>query len=81
MTNYGFFLSFQKIKIFDIGTQSMSLLIIANFPHSPSQDAPLYEAAQEIEYLEKVILETLRLNSPAGKWVLLYSTLFETYII
>ncbi len=34
-----------------IGTQSMSL--IANFPHSPSQEAPLYEAAQEIEYLEK----------------------------
>ncbi len=57
--------SLSKPENHDIGTQSMSL--IANFPHSPSQEAPLYEAAQEIDYLEKVILETLRLNSPAGK--------------
>ncbi|XP_064405639.1 cytochrome P450 3A24-like isoform X2 [Halichondria panicea] len=34
------------------------------FDNNP--EAPLYEAAQEIEYLEKVILETLRLYSPAG---------------
>ena len=32
------------------------------------QESSLYDAAQEIDYLDKVVLETLRLHSPAGRY-------------
>ena len=35
------------------------------------QESSLYDAVQEIDYLDKVVLETLRLHSPVGRFVIL----------
>ena len=36
------------------------------------QESSLYDAVQEIDYLDKVVLETLRLHSPAPRYGIMY---------